>query len=182
MKFKNLDAFGAALKIAVTKAVEKDVVPIYKGVVLEAAAALVTGDFRYAGTPEWSGNAAANWWPSMGAPGGDFIEFFNDVPYEKDAKNSSPYNGTDAQRAGATSLSLERVRTYLASLQGIPREPIFITNTAPYLASYQPYGDGAKFRTENLWPLSALRAAVFMNQRVASASQDQLQAWKQGFK
>lgn len=183
MKFLNLAEFNKGLEAAVMRGIEQDIVPVFKGVVMEAARALVLGDFRYAGTPEWSGNAAANWWPSVEAGVQPFIAFFQDVPRpgEKDfsADFKPPYSAA-SPRAEAVAMSLSRIEAFLKELPALPKK-VVIQNTAPYLQEYQPYGDGKVFRLENLYPLSAMRAAVFMNERVAAASVQQLDAWKKGF-
>jgi hypothetical protein len=163
------------------RGIERDVVPVFKGIVMEAARALVVGDFRYAGTPEWSGNAAANWWPSVSGPVGTFVEYFHDPKYPGPP---SEYNGTNNQRGAATEMSLARVKLFLDELTGIPTT-VYVTNTAPYLQEYRPYGtdaNGPAFRLENLYPLSAARAVIGMNQRIANASDQQVKAWKAGFK
>lgn len=183
MKITNLGQFNEAFEAAVMRGIEQDVVPVFKGVVMEAARALVLGDFRYAGTPEWSGNAAANWWPSVEPGVQPFIEFFQDVPRPGDKDFTTdfkpPYSAA-APRPEAIEMSLARVAAFLKELPPIPTK-VYIQNTAPYLQEYQPYGDGKVFRLENLYPLSAMRAAVFMNERVATASAQQLDAWKKGF-
>lgn len=179
MKFANLDAFMADVKRKVMLGIEHDVVPVFKGVVMEAAHALVVGDFRYAGTPEWSGNAAANWWPSVSGGGGAFVEYFDNPAHDSTGPNKkSPYDGNENQRTEATNLSIERVSTFLKALTGIPNT-VYVTNTAPYLQDYQPYGtSGPKFRLENLYPLSAARAVIGMNERIATASQQTINEWK----
>lgn len=179
MKFTNKAAFSAGMKVSVVAAVARDIVPMFKGVVMEAARALVSGDYRYAGTPEWTGNAAANWWPSSDAPASNFETFFSD-PGEPGFKERSPYNGNANQRAGAVDISLVRIDGFLRELPGIPSK-VFLTNTAPYLQEYQPYGDGRVFRLENLYPLSAYRAALFLNPRIAMADTAQFAAWREGY-
>ena len=183
MKFKNTDAFFTDVKRKLLVSIEKDVVPVFKGVVMEATTRLVSGDGRYAGTPEWTGNAAANWWPSTSGPGGAFIEYFHDPAWPG---APSEYDGNEHQRAAAVELSLARVRLFLQELPGIP-STVYITNTAPYLLNYQPYGSGASggsaptFRLENLYPLSAMRAATALNAEVSAATTGQYNAWKAGF-
>jgi hypothetical protein len=184
MKFTNLPEFNTALEAAVMRGIEKDIVSVFKGVVMQAAQALIAGDFRYAGTPEWSGNAAANWWPSVDGGPQPFEEFFHDVPRpgQRDFPRDfvSPYSAA-TPRPEAIEMSELRIKAFLQELPGIPKQ-VVIQNTAPYLLEYQPYGPSQKtFRLENLYPLSATRAVLFMNQQVASASRQQLDAWKVGF-
>ena len=72
-----------------------------------------------------------------------------------------------------------RIRRALDQIQD-PNVTIYVTNTAPYLADYQPYGEGAKFRVANLWPMSPARNVVRTINSLRTASYMQVQAWKKG--
>lgn len=178
MNFSNLDAAFADLAIRLEKAMETQAVPVFKGIVMEAAHALVEGDYRYAGTPEWSGNAAANWWPTSDSPATNFEQFFSDPPYP-DPEGPSKFSAKNP-REEAVDESIGRVQEFLENLRGLPTH-IFLTNTAPYLQEFEPYGSGRQFRLENLYPLSAMRAATFLQARVNAATSEQMTTWKQGF-
>lgn len=184
MKFKDLAAFNTALEAAVLKGIEQDIVPIFKGVVMEAANALVRGAYGYVGTPEWSGNAAANWWPSVDGAPQPFVEYFMDVPRPSDpdfpANFEPPYSAT-SPRTEAEEMSISRIAGFLRELPGIPKK-VVLENTAAYLLAYQPYGVGPVFRMENRYPLSAMRAAMRLNEEISTASRQQLDQWKVGFK
>lgn len=185
MKFANLPAFNAELDKAFQALLEQEVVPIFKGVVMEATQALVSGDqrFAYAGTPQWSGNAAANWWPSTDGSVQPFEEIFH-VPHPGEKGyvfgETEPYSSKENPNEEAIEMSLLRVRGFLEALPGIPQQ-VVVENTAPYLLEYQPYGTGPVFRLENLYPLSAMRAAVFMNELVNEANAADFARWKQGW-
>lgn len=177
MKFTNKAAFMKDVERKLRAALDREVLPVFKGVVMEATKALVEGDFRYAGTPEWSGNAAANWWPSIGAPASEFNAYFTDPKWPGPASEYSAQN----PRTEATAMSIARVDAFLRSMTAAPSGSVWITNTAPYLEDYQPYGDGALFRLENLYPLSAMRAVAMMNDRINNADVAQVKAWKAGY-
>lgn len=175
---KNQAQFEAQLEAAVRQQLMESFLPVAKAVVYEMAEAFVVGDEGYAGTPEWTGNAAANWYLTTGQPATEFREFFDDPEYPLPEGGESPYSGHEPRKA-AVRMSMDRIRRALDQIQD-PNVTLYVTNTAPYLADYQPYGEGAKFRVANLWPMSPARNVVRTINSLRTASYMQVQAWKKG--
>jgi hypothetical protein len=181
MKITNFGAFKAAMDQAVAHAIATKVVPAVKGAVLEMAERVIQGGDGYVGTPEWKGNAVANWYADFDAPVTTFTQFFDDppAPDDDDYEVASEYSAKNPREA-AVQMSLDRVR---AKLRGGPALPtkIFITNTAPYLGLYEPYKEGGPLpRASNIFPMSTARAAARISAKLAVAgkTQGQLAAWR----
>lgn len=180
MKIKNLAAFSAAMDRAVQEAILTKVVPAVKGAILDMAGAVIEGEAGYVGTPEWKGNAVANWYLTFDSPATSYQQFFDDPPAPGDPgfEGESPYSA-NSPRANAVQISLARVRAAMATAPALPRA-MYLTNTAPYLNRYQPYaGDGAPlFRLANLFPMSTTRAAVRTTAKIRAANGAQFDAWR----
>lgn len=181
MKITNLGAFSAAMDRAVLQAITTKIVPAVKGAVLEMAERVIQGEDGYVGTPEWKGNAVANWYVTYETPAVSFTRFFDEPPSPEDDDYELPseYSAKNP-RDEAVQMSLSRAKE---ALRGGPVMPtkIFLANTAPYLGAYEPYKDGGPLpRVVNLFPMSTVRAAVRTNERLATAAKKpgQLAAWR----
>jgi len=180
IRITNLPQFEAALEAAVQRELRQSFLPVAKAVVYDMAKAFINGDEGYAGTPQWSGNAAANWYLTAGQPATQFREYFDTPEYPLPEGVEPPYSGHEP-RQEALQISLSRIRQELAAINQTD-VTLYLTNTAPYLGQYQPYDEagGPKFRVANLWPMSPARNVVRTINSLRTASYMQIQAWKKG--
>lgn len=179
-RIKNMQEFRSGMATAFVRILQNEVAPMVKGVALEVLETLIQGDESYVGTPQWKGNAAANWYVTQGSPAVTYQEFFT----EPLAPGDSGFDGEPSEysarnpRPEAVSMSLGRGRSVLAAITGIPTK-IFITNTAPQLHEFRPFGPGSRiFRAENVWPITSDRVIYRMGAKISHATVDQIARWK----
>lgn len=180
LRFKDLPQFERALTAAVHRKLEERARPVLKGIVYEAAKAFIEGGFGYAGTPQWKGNAAANWHitePGQVAP---YIVYFEDPPAPGEAGYEGPskYSAKNP-RLEALQISLNRVEGQLKNSTAMR---LTLVNSAPQLGIYTPYADdGTYFRMENHWPLSPGRLVGRLAQRARTLTAAEVAMYRERF-
>ena len=136
----------AAMILRITQIVERRVRPVMKGIFYQMSMRMLDLD---GGTPQYSGNASANWYPSVDTPSGDYDpDLMPDI-----APGEQPHSLRANPNWEALTLSQARVMTFLKSLPAGANKLILANNT-PYLRQYQPFGGVDTFRAENLWPVT----------------------------
>lgn len=145
-------ALRAAMLVRVKQIVEQRVVPVFKGLFYHMAMRMIELE---GGTPQYSGNAAANWYPSVGAPSSQYDP--NAVPELQPGQH--PHSLHANPNWDAMVQSQQRIRDFLERLPANATTLTLVNNT-PYLREYQPYGGDQSFRAENLWPITADRVVA----------------------
>lgn len=136
----------AALLLRVMHIIDHQVRPVFKGVFYQATMRMLDLD---GGTPQYSGNASANWYPSVGTPSGEYNpNLMPDVP-----RGEEPYSLRGNPNWAALEMSQARVMGFLASLPRTANK-LILTNNTPYLRQYEPFGGDRLFRAQNLWPVT----------------------------
>lgn len=144
MKLKNPQKLRAALTVALMQAIEREVLPIFKSSLYKVSMTLLTDTGNgYLGTPQWSGNAAANWYITWGGAPAKFFEY-----YESSINDDSPYSALDPNRE-AVDLSRRRIAGALKQMNVRMVAKVAISNPTPYLEEYAPYGGEKTFRMVN---------------------------------
>lgn len=142
--------FKLRLYARLKQIVDVKVVPVFKGVFYQMALDML--DLQ-GGTPQFSGNASANWYPSVNTASREFDP--NAVP-EVYGTRETPYSLHANPNWEAIDISHQRIRAFLDSLP-INATRLVLVNNAPYLREYEPFGGDKLFRAENLWPVTADR-------------------------
>jgi len=144
MKLKNPAKLQAALRAALMVAIEREVLPVFRSTIHKVAMTLLTDTGNgYLGTPQWSGNAAANWYVTWGGKSASFFEY-----YESSIQDDSPYSALEPNRE-AVDLSRRRIIGALKQLNMGTVAKVGLQNPTPYLEEYVPYGGDKQFRMVN---------------------------------
>lgn len=139
-------ALRAALVVRILQIVDTRVRPVMRGIFYQMSMRLLDLD---GGTPQYSGNASANWYPSVGTPSAEYDpNLMPDIP-----RGEEPYSLRANPNWEALTISQDRVRNFL---QGLPKSAnkLVLANNTPYLREYTPFGGDTVFRAENLWPVT----------------------------
>ena len=136
----------AAMILRIQQIVDRKVRPVMHGIFYQMTMRLLNLD---GGTPQYSGNASANWYPSVGTKSGAYDpNLMPDI-----APGDAPYSLRGNPNWEALTLSQQRVMTFLQTLPAGANK-LILTNNTPYLRQYQPFGGDSLFRAENLWPIT----------------------------
>ena len=164
MRIKNPAKLQAALKAATLVAIQREVLPVFRAGIYLSARFLITPDEGYEGTPQWTGNAAANWYLARGRGRTGYVDYFPEIPNVIDA-----YSASEDPNESAVRMSLRRVRGALMEV-GIQNTKVSLYNPTPYLAEYRPYGGSETFRMTNSPAATVDRAALKLRREFSSVT------------